>query len=101
MATDQAARNSVNNTIAATTGTQVTLDKETLVRALGQPSQGALDRAFAWLVPGLLLLLVLSLVGMFLLIYDNSKDTAPDLLLTAFTAMLTGLLGLFIKAPQQ
>jgi hypothetical protein len=101
MATDEAARRSVNASIDSATGSSVTLDKEVLVRALGTPSQGALDKAFGWLVPGLIVMLLLSLVGMFLLIYDANVNTAPDMLLTAFTALLTGLLGLFIKSPQQ
>jgi hypothetical protein len=45
-------------------------------------------------------LTLISLVGLLYLIADGKTETSPDLALTTFTATLTGLLGLFIRAPQ-
>ena len=42
-----------------------------------------------------------ALIGAFYLIADNKAGTSPDLALTMFTALLTGLLGLFIKSPRE
>ena len=53
------------------------------------------------LVGGLMLLTGLALVGTFYLIADDREGTSPDLALTMFTALLTGLLGLFIKSPRE
>jgi len=65
-----------------------------------RPSQPAVDRIYLYLVPGLLILAGLALLGMFYVIADGNVDTTPDLLLTVFTATLTGLLGLFARSPQ-
>jgi hypothetical protein len=65
-----------------------------------RPSQSAVDRIYGYLVPGLLILAGLALIGMFYVIADGKVDTTPDLLLTVFTATLTGLLGLFARSPQ-
>jgi hypothetical protein len=48
------------------------------------------------LVTGLLLLLVIASGGVLYLLVD---DKSPDVALTMFTALLTGLLGLFAPSP--
>jgi hypothetical protein len=67
---------------------------------IGAPGQPAADRLYQWLVPGLMGLVKVALVGIFLVVIDGNPQTAPDLMLTAFAALLTGLLGLFIQSPQ-
>ena len=99
MANRAAAVRDLTAKLDSETGTNVTVDKETLRAAL-TPTQGVVDKLYAWLVPGLIVLTGLALVGLFYLIADGSDNTSPDLLLTAFTALLTGLLGLFIRSPQ-
>jgi hypothetical protein len=86
-----------------TAGDTVTVNRDTLetLRSLvSGPSQDTANQLWKWLVPGLLLLTLISLVGLLYLIADGKTETSPDLALTTFTATLTGLLGLFIRAPQ-
>jgi len=79
---------------------QVVVPRTTLEAAFPSPSQSVVDRLYLYvLVPGLLVLAGLALLGMFFLTVDGNDKTAPDLLLTAFTATMTGLLGLFAKSP--
>lgn len=100
MLDQKAARAAIEAAVQSTPGATVTVDKAALLSVIGAPSASAADRLYLWLVPGLLVLVGLAVVGMFLLIYDGKTETAPDLLLTAFTGLLTGLLGLFIRSPQ-
>jgi hypothetical protein len=53
------------------------------------------------LVGGLMTLTGFALIGTFYLIADDKAGTSPDLALTMFTALLTGMLGLFIKSPRE
>lgn len=61
-----------------------------------EPSQAAADRLWMVLVVGLLLILGLALIGLVVLILEGKGE---DVLVTVFTATLTGLLGLFVKSP--
>lgn len=79
-------------------GDNVTVPKEQL-RLVLTPTQETANALWRWLVPGLLGLTAISLIGLIWLIADGNEATSPDLVLTAFTALLTGLLGLFIKTP--
>jgi hypothetical protein len=81
-------------------GDEVTIDREALRSLVSGPSQDTSNELWRWLVPGLMLLVLVSLVGLLWLIADGNEATSPELALTAFTALLTGLLGLFIRAPQ-
>jgi hypothetical protein len=95
---DERAVREMQTAIEQQSGDTVTVPKATAEAAL-RPSQGATDFIFKMLVPGLLLLTVISLVGLIFLIADGNTATPPDLVLTTFTASLTGLLGLFVKSP--
>jgi hypothetical protein len=77
----------------------VPIDREALRSLISGPTQATSNDLWRWLVPGLLLLVMVSLVGLLWLIADGNELTSPELALTAFTALLTGLLGLFIRAP--
>lgn len=63
---------------------------------LAEPSQETTDKVWLILIIGLLVLLGLTLLGIIGLLIDG-EDT--QVLLTAFSALLTGLLGLFIQSP--
>jgi len=63
---------------------------------LAEPSQDATDSVWKMLVGGLLVLLGICVLGIIGLILDD-KDSQS--ILTAFSALLTGLLGLFIPSP--
>jgi hypothetical protein len=100
MSTNLTALKEAQAALDTTTGNTISVDRATLQALVGPPSQTTANELWRWLVPGLLLLTTISLVGMLYLIADGSEKTSPDLALTAFTALLTGLLGLFIKSPQ-
>lgn len=85
-------------------GATVTVDRDVLEKlnsVVRGPSQVAADTIWKWLVIGLLGLSAVSLLGLLYLVADGKTATSPDLALTTFTASLTGLLGLFIRSPQQ
>lgn len=63
---------------------------------LADPSPETTDKVWIFLIVGLLVLLAIALLGIIALVIAD-KDT--QVLLTAFTAALTGLLGLFIQSP--
>lgn len=100
MSATSEARTELRNAIDQAAGSDmVTVKKETLAAVIGSPSQATTDQIYRYLIPGLLILAGLALVGMFFLMADGNEKTPPDLLLTAFTATMTGLLGLFAKSP--
>ncbi|HEU0019934.1 MAG TPA: hypothetical protein VFQ14_06550 [Thermoleophilaceae bacterium] len=74
--------------------------QEAEARALEQvvpaPTQGAADKLWMVLVAGLVGLLTIAIVG---LIYAVVDDKPTDVLVTVFTGLVTGLLGLFAKSP--
>ncbi len=63
------------------------------------PLPEAANDLWRYLVIGLLVLLLVALVGVVYLLADGDPKSSPDVALTAFTGLLTGLLGLFIKTP--
>jgi hypothetical protein len=62
------------------------------------PTPDVSTTKFVWIVAvsGLVALLVIALGG---LIYLLAEEKTTDLVLTAFTALLTGLIGLFSPSP--
>ena len=60
------------------------------------PTQGVADLLWKVVVFTLAIIAGVSLVGLLVLL---AMGKSPDLVLTAFTASLTGLLGLFVKSP--
>jgi hypothetical protein len=67
------------------------------------PAPMAAEVAPLWriLVGGLVLILVISLGGLILTVADGNEQTSPDVLVTVFTSVLTGLVGLFVRSPAQ
>ena len=63
---------------------------------LAEPSPEATDSIWKMLVGGLLVLLGICVLGIIGLVLDE-RDS--QIVLTAFSALLTGLLGLFIQSP--
>lgn len=61
-----------------------------------QPTVGFLWKA---LIVGLLLILVLALVGVVYAVMDGDDKTSPDVLVTIFASVLTGLIGFFAPSP--
>lgn len=60
------------------------------------PTQEAANQLWMTLVRGLLLLLVIALAGLLYLLID---DKSSDVILTVFSSLLTGLIGLFAPSP--
>lgn len=75
--------------------------KQAALAAVTQPDQATTNDLWRYLVVGLLLLVLVALSGVIYLLADGDKNSTPELALTAFTALLTGLLGLFVKSPTQ
>ena len=73
--------------------------KQAAIAAVSPPSQGTANVLWRCLVVGLLILILIALGGVIYLLADGDKDSSPDLALTAFTALLSGLLGLFVTSP--
>jgi hypothetical protein len=69
--------------------------------AMNPPDAQTTNDLWRYLIVGLLFLTLVALGGVLYLLADGDKDTSPDIALTAFTALLTGLLGLFVKSPAQ
>jgi hypothetical protein len=65
---------------------------------LAAPTQGTTDWLWKVFVVGLVAALVLSLGGLITL---ELLDKSSDVLVTAFTSIVTGLLGLFIPGPAE
>jgi H+/Cl- antiporter ClcA len=73
--------------------------QQTAMAAVSRADQTTANELWKYLVIGLLVLDVIALVGVVYLLADSDADTSPDVALTAFTAVLTGLIGLFAPSP--
>ena len=91
----------VQSVLTETQGESEAIRAKALDALIKGPSQKAADALWKYLVLGLLLLVAVALVGILWTVIDGEDDTSPDVAVTAFTALLTGLLGLFIKSPTQ
>jgi uncharacterized membrane protein YcjF (UPF0283 family) len=69
---------------------------EAVKAAIKEPDAATTNKLWQILVTGLLILLGIALIG---LIYLLADDKTSDVALTAFTALLTGLVGLFAPSP--
>jgi len=70
--------------------------KEAIKAAINGPDAPTTNLLWKILIPGLLGLVAIALLGViFLLAFDKSADPA----VTAFTALLTGLIGFFAPSP--
>lgn len=92
---------SVNDALAATSGQAPEVQAAAVRAAIGQPPPEAVSWLWKALVVGLILLLVISLGGVIWAVLDGTGKTSPDVIVTLFTAVLTGLIGLFVKSPVQ
>lgn len=61
----------------------------------------AISRLWTILVSGLVFALLVALGGVLYTVADGKDTTSPDVMVTVFTALLTGLIGLFVKSPTQ
>jgi len=64
--------------------------------AIGPPNEKTTDLLWTILVPGLIVLTGLTIVAIVILLLDGKS---ADQAVTAFSALLAGMLGLFTKSP--
>jgi hypothetical protein len=92
----------ISSAIAATTNATEDVQKAAVAAAVASmpppppPVVGVLWKSLVW---GLLAVLLISLIGIVFTVLDKDANTSSDVLVTVFTAALTGLLGLFVKSP--
>lgn len=89
----QRAANSVKNSDPTV---QLAAMKATAGRGVPAPDPATANNLWSWMVIGLLLLLGIALVGLLVMIGLNRP---PDVIVTVFTALLTGTIGLFVPSP--
>lgn len=86
-------------------GKSDTETREAIVQAVGISPERLSSQDVSWLyravVAGLIATMGLALIALAWTILDGNDKTSPDLLLTAFTGTLGGLIGLFVRAPTQ
>lgn len=91
----------VDQALAATEGQPTQVQAAAVTAAIGQVDTASLSWSWKALIVGLLALLVLALAGVVWAVLDGSESTSPDVLVTVFASVLTGLIGLFVKSPVQ
>ena len=72
--------------------------QEAVQYLMTDPSQRTTDEVWAWLVKGLVIMIGVALLGLIGLI---AAGKSTEVVLTAFTTMTSGLLGLFVRSPVQ
>ena len=72
---------------------------EAVRAAMYDPSQPTVDWLWRVLIIGLVGALGVALIGVAWAVLDGNEGTSPDVMVTVFTALLTGLIGLFAKSP--
>jgi hypothetical protein len=98
MAETSAARAASVERVVNTTANDSAEVKAAALQALGAPSRSTTDIVWIILVSGLVVLLILALLG---LIHTIGHNISDDKVVTIFTTVLAGLLGLFVKSPAQ
>ncbi len=94
-------REAVDAALEATKGQPAEVQAAAVRAAIAPPTGEAVNWLWKALVIGLVAVLLLSLAGVVWAVIDGKPATSPDVLVTLFTATLTGLIGLFVKSPVQ
>jgi HEAT repeats len=81
------------------TKSQDTAVKIAAVEAIGAPGTSTTDLIWVIVVVGLLIILGGALWGTIDLLTDNRATKSPDKLITIFTTVFAGLIGLFAPSP--
>ncbi len=84
---------------SATAGSPEEVQRIAMQAVVPPPTQAEASRLWFVLVVGLLVLAAMSLGGLVFLLADGNQGTEHDAALTAFSSLLTGLLGLFAPKP--
>lgn len=97
----QEVRGAVNDALTATEGQSEEVKAAAVAAAIPAPPPNIAGRLWLLLVGGLIVVLVGALVGVLIAVLDGNKGTSPDVIVTLFTGVLTGLIGLFVRSPVQ
>lgn len=89
----------INRQLSADGASAINVDRAVLDAIVKPPDQATSNAMWRWLVPGLLLLALVSVGALAYAILDGNDQTPPDALLTVFTTVFAGLLALFVKTP--
>jgi len=104
MATQAEVEQATASAVAATRNMSPEVQAAAVSAAIGAiPPPSGKDAIWLWkaLVSGLIVLLVIAMVGVIYTVVDANNATSPDVIVTLFTAVLTGLIGLFVRSPMQ
>jgi hypothetical protein len=96
MAESSAERAASVEQVMTATANETPAVKEAALQVLPPPSPSATDVVWIVLVSGLVVILILALLGLTHVIGTSVSD---DKLVTIFTTVLAGLLGMFVKSP--
>lgn len=88
----------VATTVTATQSLSPT-DQAEVIQLVLTPTQGTIDDLWRMLVSSLCGLLIISAVALFAIEFGATGQGSSAPMVTIFTATITGLLGLFVKAP--
>lgn len=69
--------------------------------AIPPPTPESAAQLWKIVVIGLVVLLAVALGGIIKTVADGKTSTSPDVIVTVFSSVLTGLIGLFVKSPTQ
>jgi hypothetical protein len=94
-------RDAVAQALEATAGQPVEVQAAAVAAAMPAPPSNEVGWLWKALIAGLIAVLVLALGGVLVAVLDGKDSTSPDVIVTLFTAVLTGLIGLFVKSPVQ
>ena len=89
----------VQTALQASAGNDPGVQRLAVQAVIPQPAPADTGRLWFALVIGLLVLVAIALGGVIFLLADNKEGTSPDLAITAFSSLLTGLIGLFAPSP--
>ena len=89
----------VQAVVVATNSSEPAVQRAAMQALIPPPPASQVTGLWMAITVGLLLVLLVSLGGLIYLLADGNDETSPDLALTAFSATLAGLLGLFAPSP--
>jgi hypothetical protein len=96
MADSTAARLAQVQEVMSAVGSDPGVQQAAIAAVIPPPPASEVTQLWMTLIRGLLLLLVVALGGLLYLLID---DKGTDVVITVFTSLLTGLLGLFAPSP--
>ncbi len=98
---EESVRDAVAGVADETAEIKAAVGAAAVTAAIPSPVGPEVNTLWKTLVSGLVAILVLSLGGIIYTVADANELTSPDVLVTVFSSVLTGLIGLFVRSPAQ